>query len=203
MTVGIYCYKDSLNDDEIVYVGKDSSIDLNTRHKRHHYPSRYDDQVINRVLQSNPDRYSYHILKQGEWDEKLLNVIEILYVHRYSPKFNYTIGGDGIKGYKHSDESKQKISNSLKGHIVSEETREKLRKHNLGKKHSMETLEKMSNLTKGNKNPSYRHDVPIGEELFKENRNGVTYKQLCKKYDCSECLIISRIRKYKEESGLL
>ena len=109
MTCGIYCYKDTQNDNEVIYVGKDSSIDTNTRHKKHNYPSRYNQQVINRVLQNNPDRYTYHVLKEGDFDEKLLSALEILYVHRYSPKFNFTIGGDGMRGYKHSEESKRKI----------------------------------------------------------------------------------------------
>lgn len=202
MTVGIYCYKDTQNDNKVVYVGKDSRIDENIRHKRHMFPSRYNDQVINRILQNNRDRYTYHVLKQGDFGKNLLNALEILYIRRYSPQFNFTIGGDGANGYKHSEESKQRISNALMSHEVSEETREKLRKHNLGKKKSEETLKKMSKLMKGEKNPSYRHDVPSGEELFVENRNGTTYKNLCKKYECSECLIIGRIRKYKDEVGL-
>ena len=202
MTCGIYCYKDTQNDNEVIYVGKDSSIDTNTRHKKHNYPSRYNQQVINRVLQNNPDRYTYHVLKEGDFDENLLSALEILYVHRYSPKFNFTIGGDGMRGYKHSEESKRKISESLKGHPVSKETREKLRKANLGKTHSKESIQKMSKKHSGKNNPSYRHDVPSGKELFDENRNGTTYKKLCDKYNCSECLIISRIRKYKDEVGL-
>ena len=203
MTCGIYCYKDTKNNDEVVYVGKDSSIDKNTRHKRHHFPSRYDDQVINRILQNNPNRYTYHILKQGDFDDKLLNALEIIYTRRYKPKYSFTIGGDGSRGYKHSPESKKKISDALMGHEVSPETREKLRNHNLGKNHSKETREKLSKYRKGENNPSYRHDIPNGERLFKENRNGITYKKLCVKYNCSENLIIRRIREYKEEIGLL
>ena len=40
---GIYCYTDTLNNDEIVYIGKDSQITRNNRHynhitkKRNHY----------------------------------------------------------------------------------------------------------------------------------------------------------------------
>lgn len=201
--VGIYCYRDTQNDNEIVYVGKDSNISRNERHHRHYHPSRYNDQVINRVLQDNPSRYTYYILKKGDFSEDLLNALEIIYTHRYNPKFSFTIGGDGVRGYKHSEESKKKISESLKGHKVSAKTREKLRRHNLGKKHSEETIKKLSEYFKGDKNPSYRHDVPDGGVLFKENRDGTTYKQLCKKYNCSECLVISRIRKYKDKVGIL
>lgn len=40
---------------------------------------------------------------------------------------NLTDGGDGMSGYIRSEESKQRISNSLMGHEVLPETREKLR----------------------------------------------------------------------------
>lgn len=115
MTCGIYCYKDTQNNDKIVYVGKDSNIGDNKRHKDHHRPSNYKKQVINRVLQNNPNRYTYHILKQGEFNDNLLNALEIIYTHRYNPKFSFTIGGDGSRGYKHSEESKQRMSEARKG----------------------------------------------------------------------------------------
>ena len=132
MISGIYCYKDSLNNDEIVYVGKDSYIETNTRHYNHHCPSRYDKQVINRVLQNNPNRYKYSVLKKGEFDESLLSALEVIYVQRYSPKFNFTKGGDGCLGYKHTPETREKIrksklgeNNPLYGKSPSKETRKK------------------------------------------------------------------------------
>lgn len=47
------------------------------------------------------------------------------------------------RGWKHSDESRAKVSASLKGHIITEETREKIRQSNLGQKRSQETVEKI------------------------------------------------------------
>ena len=119
MTVGIYCYKDTFNDDSIVYIGKDTQIHRNKRHKEHINPSNYNAQQINRVLQNNQDRYKYEVLKSWESEEYSDNLdcaLEILYIRRYSPKFNYTIGGDGIKGFKHSPESKKKMSESTFKH---------------------------------------------------------------------------------------
>lgn len=118
MSVGLYCYKDTFDDDSIVYIGKDSNIHRNKRHKEHINPSNYNLQQINRVLQNNPDRYKYEVLKSWEseeYSENLDSALEILYIRRYSPKFNYTIGGDGVRGFKPTDETKKKISNSLKG----------------------------------------------------------------------------------------
>ena len=62
---GIYCYTD-LKDNKVVYVGKDSNIHKNKRHQDHFQPNQYNKQPINRILQNNPNRYSYKILKQGK-----------------------------------------------------------------------------------------------------------------------------------------
>ena len=129
MTVGIYCYKDLQNDNSIVYIGKDANIHRNERHKAHMRPSTYDAQPFNRVLQNNPDRYSYEVLKEWNMEEhhpKTASLLEKLYIRRYDPKFNFTKGGEGLVGFNHSEESKKKISESLKGHTHSSETCKKM-----------------------------------------------------------------------------
>ena len=167
--IGIYCYEDTLNNNEIVYVGKDSNISTNLRHRRHHYPSRYHEQKINQVLQNNPNRYKYRVLKslsKNEYPDKLLDVLEIIYIRRHHPIFNFTIGGDGgqlggtpwNKGKKMSEEFKLKISKAVKGknHPLygthrSEETKKKISIANggensawFGKHHTMESIIKKS-----------------------------------------------------------
>ena len=62
--LGIYCYID-LKDGSIVYIGKDSHIEKNLRHKQHHFHSLYNAQPLNSILQNNPGRYSYQILKEN------------------------------------------------------------------------------------------------------------------------------------------
>ena len=52
-------------------------------------------------------------------------------------------------GYKHSEETKEKMSISSKGHIVSQETRDKLSFANKGYKHTEEAKKKMSITRKG------------------------------------------------------
>lgn len=173
MNCGIYCYRDLLNNNSIVYIGKDSDIGRNKRHKDHIKPTNYDAQQINRVLQNNPERYDYEVLKEWEYDEynpNLLNALEMIYIKRYNPRFNYTIGGDGIRGFKHSKETKQKISESLKGEnhplygkSPSEETRMKMSKNNArywkGKHLSEETKRKLSEANKGENAPLWK-DYP-------------------------------------------
>lgn len=84
MTCGVYSYLD-LKTDEIVYVGKDSNINKNIRHKAHSYPSNYDEQPFNRVLQKNPERYEYSVLCEGEYSDLQLNKLERLFIkiHKY------------------------------------------------------------------------------------------------------------------------
>ena len=110
MSKGIYCYIDGEND-KIVYVGKDSNIDKNKRHRDHLAPSSYNAQPINRILQNNPNRYKYCVLWEiDDCTDNHLTQMEIFYIKKYSPKFNFTEGGDGISGFKHSEETRKKIS---------------------------------------------------------------------------------------------
>ena len=105
--MGIYCFKDLKNNDEIVYIGKDSNIGKNKRYYAHIAPSKYDAQPINRIVQNNPKRYKYEILKKLKRDEyhpNLLSALEMIYIRRHRPKFNYTPGGDGANfGKYHRD----------------------------------------------------------------------------------------------------
>ena len=110
MSKGIYAYVDK-KDDNIVYVGRDSNIHKNKRHKDHFYPSGYNKQVINRVLQNNPDRYEYKVLWEIEdCTNNHLNEMEKYYTGIYNPKFSFTEGGYGIAGLKRTEETKKKIS---------------------------------------------------------------------------------------------
>lgn len=109
MTRGIYCYIDKKTD-KIVYIGKDSYISYNRRHIEHLSPCQYNRQHINKVLQNNPNRYYYQVLLQGNIDEKLLNSFEMVFIRKYNPIFNFTEGGEGVCGWKHTIETKKKLS---------------------------------------------------------------------------------------------
>ena len=76
---GIYCYKD-LQTNKIVYIGKDCQINKHRRNRQHFQKGRYNDQQINRVLQNNPDRYKYIVLKKGDFfSKKIKRYGNILY----------------------------------------------------------------------------------------------------------------------------
>lgn len=146
--LGIYCYIDK-KDNKIVYIGKDSHIERNKRHKTHMNPSRYDKQPFNRILQNNPNRYTYQVLVWNVKDQETLNALEIQNIRQLKPKFNYTDGGDGSTGYQWTDEQKMRVSNSLKGRPKSKKHRENISKGRKGMKLSKTHCDNMSKSRKG------------------------------------------------------
>lgn len=127
---GIYQYIDTKNN-EIVYIGKDNYIDKSKRNNEHYAPSRYNEQVINRVLQNNPDRYEYKVIYVGDFDENLLRTLEFNSIAEFKrihngnrPKFNFTDGGEDNP--MNHEEIRKKVSqpgpkNGMygKGHLIS------------------------------------------------------------------------------------
>lgn len=90
---GIYTFTDKQTG-EIVYIGKDSHIDVKERIGAHYRPSAYDVQQFNRVLQNNPDRYEPKVYCHVDnFDE--LNQLEFDLINLYRPKFNFKHGGQG------------------------------------------------------------------------------------------------------------
>lgn len=65
--------------------------------------------------------------------ERVLNTLEVAYIKfydSYKNGYNSSLGGEGTLGFKHSKETKIKMSNALKGRPVSKETRKKIGKAN-------------------------------------------------------------------------
>ena len=151
MTSGIYAYWDNVNG-YYAYVGKDSNIDRNIRHKQHLQLCRYDVQPFNKVIQNNPDRYEYRVIMEGGYNDWQLNQMEKLCIKSFKTfkydyparsVFNFTKGGEGSSGIvlsdktikkksesqtgrKHTKESKQKMSESHTGKILTDEHKEKI-----------------------------------------------------------------------------
>lgn len=124
-----------------MYVGKDSHIDINKRHNDHYYPSNYNYQKINQILQNNLDRYTYQVLVWNVDSQERLNALEIQYIRQLNPKFNFTDGGEGVQGWRHSKETKQKMKKpkpSMQG-----------KNHPFyNKHHTKETKQKISQINK-------------------------------------------------------
>lgn len=134
--LGIYAYFDR-KDNSVAYVGKDSNINKSRRNKEHHSPSQYYKQPFNRILQKNPNRYTYQVLVWNVKDQETLNALEIQNIRQLKPKFNYTDGGDGMYGYKASNETKKKMSQSHKGKTFSDESKKIMSDSKKGEKNPM------------------------------------------------------------------
>ena len=158
MTSGIYGYWDNLKDD-LVYVGQ--AFDIKTRHYEHLSPARYNAQTINRVLQNNEERYVLFVLKECDIED--LNHWEMTLIALFNPKFNYTDGGEGSRGFKHSEETKQKLSKMLSG----------VNNANFGKKFSEEHKRKIGESKKGNKNFLGKKHTEETKQKMREARLGV------------------------------
>ena len=116
MKSGIYAYYDNVKE-QIVYVGQSTNIPK--RHKDHLSPTFYCAQRINKVLQSNPNRYSLIILKKCS--PKDLDYWEVTLIALFNPKFNFTHGGHGMRGYKHSNTTKAKLKKAWETRTVTED----------------------------------------------------------------------------------
>ena len=116
MMKGIYCYID-LETNNVVYIGRDSNIGRKNRYNTHKSPSKKNAQPINSVIQNNPDRYKYKVIrKYQDLTDDELNWMECMEIMKHKflygdiPKFNFDVGGDGNTGFRHTAKSKQLMS---------------------------------------------------------------------------------------------
>lgn len=142
------------------YIG--SSKDIKARVKRHFSQLKHETH-INPHLQNAYNLYGEYEFK---W-EIIENCSEELLIEReqywldetkcYDRMigFNNTIRADRPLGYKHTDESKIKMSKAKKGKPLSEDHVKKIKNANTGKKRSPEFKKLLSESRKGSKNPMW------------------------------------------------
>ena len=145
------------------YIGKTNN-GLNNRMKGHkHYALKIhnNDYFHKSIKKYGWNNFEWKILCECTTPE-ILNIMETFYIivhktHVSEGGYNLTWGGDGSLGFKHSEETKQKISENMK--IISNSIEHKERTRLLGKrstKHSDETKKKISEIVKSR--------PPISEE---------------------------------------
>jgi group I intron endonuclease len=95
---------------------------------------------------------------------------------------NATNGGEGISGFKHSEETKDDMSKSRKGihfrktYDISQDTRLKMSVAQTGRKHSQEVRKKISEANTGQNNAMYGKPSPRRKKIICLTNNKV--------YDC-------------------
>lgn len=153
-----YVYEHRRNDtNQIFYVGKGSGNRLNSTRATHRNI---------RWLRTTKKAGGFYATKIiDKVDEELAFFVEMERIDQLKrigfDLCNITNGGDGLAGFKHSQDSIKKmsvkwkpgrvmsqkqrdsISNSMKSRIYSEETLRKMSEAQLGKKHSLESRQKM------------------------------------------------------------
>ena len=179
---GIYFYLDTKTN-KIDYIGKDSNINNNTRHRAHLCESYKKDQPFNRILQNNPERWKYGVFCIGDFSDSRLEELENIYKQIYNPRFDFEYTSHGGL----TEEHKKKISEAMKGHKHTENTRKKMSENHWD--------------VSGKNNPKYRHDLPSDEKLFQEWTEGMTQKQLAEKYNAGVSTIQRRLKKYKNSQN--
>lgn len=143
-----------------MYIGQSTDIEKRWyEHKKRLNRNNH----INNNLQNDwniygEDNFKFEIIIECTIDE--LDELEISYIKKYNTYengYNYTIGGKGSYGYKHSEETKELLREMRLGTTLTEETKEKLSKshkgennHLYGKNLTEETKKKISDSLKGN-----------------------------------------------------
>lgn len=110
----------------------------------------------NSICKYGWDNFKHIVIARGlsEDDAKWLEIELIREFDTTNPNkgYNITKGGEGGNGYKHTEEQKQKISETHKGKTLSEEHKQKISEAHKGKTLSEETRKKLSKSSKGKNN---------------------------------------------------
>jgi group I intron endonuclease len=230
MTMGIYTIR-SIKDNKIL-VGQSTNIfGRLSQHKFHLKKNTHD----NRHLQSAYNKYG---IENFQFDILLVCNEEYLYseenywcnvLNTHNSSFGYNIKptnpngnyrhseetklkiSERLKGYKHSEEYKKNCSIRAKGYKKSIETLEKLRKSCTGKKHTEEAKLKMSNSKKGKPlkfskegrasvNKAHKKWLALGlnNKKIKNELTGVIYNSVG---DCLKELNLSTSAFYRNING--
>jgi group I intron endonuclease len=197
MTAGIYLIRNSV--DKRVYVGMSKNLsDRIARHRRYLKKGNHDNKQLQEMFNRYGDIFSYEILHQGEYTLDELYEMEKQEIERhraFTAGFNYTLGGAGSEGFKHTQESSEKMSETRKvtflgegnpfyGKSHSEETKQTIReatsKRMAGVPKSKEQKHKMSLSSPRNKAISidgvqYR-SITAAAEITGIKRETISYR---------------------------
>lgn len=177
---------------KVFYVGKGSGNRLNSKNNRNRY--------WNFVVEKSGGFLSRKLIETN--DEEFILFVEIetidLYKKRKIKLCNITNGGEGISGYKHTEETKEKVRRAALNRIHpkhTKETKEKIRQANTGVVFTDERKRKISEKAKGRK-MSDETKEKIGYKNRKYKHSLETLKRMKKiqmampKHKCPYCNFI-------------
>lgn len=133
--IGIYRFLNITNGKS--YIGR--SNDLKHRYYEHINLLRKGIEPctkLNRAWQKyGEDSFVYEVLCYCE--EDMLNTLEKQYIQKYDSfknRYNCTKGGDGILGYRHTAEAKEKIGRAARGKAYTDEEKKKMSERQKGRR---------------------------------------------------------------------
>ncbi len=155
MKSGIYCYENTINGKK--YIGQ--AVDLDRRLYEHeYYLKKGKDKAValqRAVNKYGRDNFVVYILEECSTEKLNDTEIDYISIHQTNKKafgYNLSAGGrSGLLGYKHSEETRQKVSNAKKGWKMGEAQKEFMRKLHTGKVVSVETRNRISEAISGTK----------------------------------------------------
>ena len=149
----VYVHFDDRNVPFYIGKGRGGRVSENSRNRHSTYWSRY---------VGKHGFKDYELLEENV-DEKTALELEIYWIAQFKAwgfkLVNLTNGGDGMSGYKHSTESKLKMSNLQLGKTHSEKTKYLLAQRMLGRKLDLETRSKMSKSHRAKQKPVLQFDL--------------------------------------------
>lgn len=182
MASGIYIYENQINGK--VYVGQ--AVDLERRFYEHSYHLvRNTDKAT--ALQRAVNKYGFENFKNFILclcDVSELNGKEVEFIVKYKSNdkrygYNLSAGGNsGMLGYKHSAETRKKVSEGKKGWIMGEAQRRFISLLHTGKKITDETRRRMSMAQAGEKHPMWgkKHTEETKAKMREKRGGGKSYQ---------------------------
>lgn len=156
----IYCITNNVNGKQYIGQTKRNNITRLKEHFQIAENTRKNLHLYNAIRKYGRENFSITILKDGLVEDDL-DKWEMYYIGLYDTfnnGYNNTVGGGGVRGYHHTDETKRKISDHNNPKAYTKERAEKISFANKGKKKSVEHRKKLSESAKqrvGIKNPFY------------------------------------------------
>lgn len=146
-------YKITNTENGKLYVGKTAS-DMNDRYNTHIYEAKTSrtNSVLHKAIRKyGTDSFTIELIE--ECANNIISEREIYWIRMLNSQipfgYNMTSGGEGVPGYKHTDETKVRLSQLNSGRKRSPEVVEIIRRTHLGKVVSEETRNKLSEGRKG------------------------------------------------------
>lgn len=186
MTAGVYTITNTNNGK--IYVG--STIHVDRRRLEHFSALKYN-KHINKHLQNAYNKYGresfeFEVIETLEITDSIkedLLAREQFWIDNLKPEYNVLLVAGSNLGYHHTDETKQKISNSTKGVKKSKEHAKHIKEGQQGRIFTEKHKEKLSKAAKNRKGMSHHSIISIDGVIYNSlkeasEKTGIKYNTI-------------------------